>query len=278
RRQRARHTRVRPAGHGGGRRGVPADLRARLDRTLGGDALPLLLRGLHDLRGPRRPAARRAHDLHDGDEHVRDPAHGGDTARHRLAGFAREPVAMTVDQIVVFVTIALALVFFVWGRWRYDLVSTVALLVLVVAGVVPVDEAFTGFAHPAVVTVASVMIIMRALQNAGVIDTLIGLIAPARGRRNLQIGLQTVTTASLSTFMNNVGALAIMLPVGLRNAYREKYAPARSLMLLAFASLLGGLVTLIGTPPNIIVSTIRADRIGTPFAMFDYLPVGGTIA
>src|SRR5690606_22364118 len=86
------------------------------------------------------------------------------------------------------------------------------------------------------------------------------------------------TTAALSTFMNNVGALAIMLPVALRNAYREKYAPARLLMPLAFASLLGGLVTLIGTPPNLIVSAIRERTLGEPYAMFDYLPVGGVIA
>jgi di/tricarboxylate transporter len=185
---------------------------------------------------------------------------------------------MTIDQAMVFTTIVLALAFFIWGRWRYDLVAMAALLTLLIAGVVPADDAFSGFAHPAVITVACVLVVTRALQNAGVIDALVGVTTPARRRPNVQIGLQTATTATLSTFMNNVGALAIMLPVGLRNAYYAKYPPARSLMLLAFASLLGGLVTLIGTPPNIIVSAVRADRLGDPYGMFDYLPVGGAIA
>jgi di/tricarboxylate transporter len=185
---------------------------------------------------------------------------------------------MSIDQAIVFATLAAALALFIWGRWRYDLVAVLALLVLVLTRVVPADDAFDGFAHPAVVTVACVLIMTRALQNAGVIDALIGIIAPVRGRVTVQVAAQTSTTALLSTFMNNIGALALMLPVALRNAYRDKYAPARSLMPLAFASLLGGMVTLIGTPPNIIVSGIRQDRFGEPFQMFDYLPVGGAVA
>ncbi len=185
---------------------------------------------------------------------------------------------MTFEQAIVFITLAAALVLFIWGRWRYDLVAVMALLVLVLAGIVPAEAAFEGFAHPAVVTVAAVLVISRALQNAGVIDALVGLAAPVRGRPGLQIALQAGITALLSTFMNNVGALAIMLPVALRTAYREKYAPARVLMPLAFASLLGGVVTLIGTPPNLIVAAIRDRSLGEPFAMFDYLPVGGVLA
>ena len=149
-----------------------------------------------------------------------------------------------------------------------------ALLVLVLSGVVPADDAFEGFAHPAIVTVACVLVMSRALQNAGVIDAIIRMIAPVQGRPTLQVAAQVSTTALLSTSMNNIGALALMLPVALRNAYREKYAPARSLMPLAFASLLGGMVTLIGTPPNIIVSSIREQRLGEPYALFDFFPVG----
>ena len=184
---------------------------------------------------------------------------------------------MSIDQITVFATLAVALVFFVWGRWRYDVVAVMALLVLVVSGVVPADEAFQGFAHPAIVTVACVLVMSRALQTAGVIDALLSLIAPLQGRPTLQVAAQTSMTALLSTFMNNIGALALVLPVALRNAYRDKYAPALSLMPLAFASLLGGMVTLIGTPPNIIVSSIRQQRLGEPYALFDFFPVGITV-
>jgi di/tricarboxylate transporter len=185
---------------------------------------------------------------------------------------------MTLDQSIVFATLAAALALFIWGRWRYDLVAVMALLALTLTGIVAPDNAFEGFAHPAVVTVACVLIITRGLQNAGVIDAILGLIAPVRGRISLQVAAQTSATALLSTVMNNIGAIALVMPVALRNAYRDKYAPARSLMGMAFASLLGGMVTLIGTPPNIIISSIREKHLGAPYAMFDYAPVGGAVA
>lgn len=185
---------------------------------------------------------------------------------------------VTPDQAIVFGVLGASLVLFAWGRWRYDLVAVLALLTLVLVGIVPPDRAFDGFAHPAVFTVATVLVISRALQNAGVVDALVRLVAPIRGRPALQVAAQTTVTAAMSTIMNNVGALALMLPVALRNAYREKYAPARSLMPLAFGSLLGGLMTLIGTPPNIIVSSFRAEALGTPYAMLDFAPVGAPVA
>jgi di/tricarboxylate transporter len=153
-----------------------------------------------------------------------------------------------------------------------------ALLMVVLTGLVPFDQAFDGFAHPAVITVAAVLILSRALQNAGIADVVVRLLAPLRGREAVQIGGQAGLVAVMSGFMNNVGALALMLPVAMRNAYRDGYAPARSLMPLAFASLLGGMVTLIGTPPNLIISTFRAREVGEPFSMFDFTPVGGTVA
>jgi di/tricarboxylate transporter len=185
---------------------------------------------------------------------------------------------MTTDQTIVFAVLFGALLLFAWGRWRYDLVAVIALLAVVLAGIVPVDEAFTGFGHPAVVTVAAVLVISRALQNAGVVDVVMGLLQPMRGRPDLQMGAQTGLIAVLSALMNNVGALALLMPVALRNAYREGYAPAKSLMPLAFGSLLGGLVTLIGTPPNIIVSAMRQEAMGAPFRMFDFAPVGLAVA
>jgi di/tricarboxylate transporter len=185
---------------------------------------------------------------------------------------------MTWQQAIAFGILGMTLVLFIWGRWRYDIVAVFALLAVVLSGLVPVDEAFDGFAHPAVITVAAVLIISRGLLNAGMIDAVVKAIAPLRGNENLQLAVQCLVIALLSAFMNNVGALALMLPVALRNAYRGGYSPAKTLMPLAFASLLGGLTTLIGTPPNIIIATFRASKSGEPFGMFDFAPVGVAIA
>ncbi|HUE44704.1 MAG TPA: SLC13 family permease, partial [Aestuariivirgaceae bacterium] len=185
---------------------------------------------------------------------------------------------MTVDQGIAFATLLGAFGLFVWGSLRHDVVAMLALLAVVLTGLVPFNQAFDGFAHPAVVTVAAVLILSRALQNAGIVDVIVRLLAPLRGRDTMQIGAQAGLIALLSGFMNNVGALALMLPVALRNAYRGGYPPALSLMPLAFASLLGGMVTLIGTPPNLIIAAFRARETGEPFAMFDFAPVGGAVA
>ena len=185
---------------------------------------------------------------------------------------------MTTDQMLAFAILGATLIGFVWGRWRYDVVAVFALLAVVLSGLVAPEKAFDGFAHPAVITVAAVLVISRGLQNAGIVDVVAKLIAPLRGRENLQIAAQCSAAAALSSFMNNVGALALMLPVALRNAYRDNYPPAKSLMPLAFASLLGGMTTLIGTPPNIIVSSFRAQQGDGGFAMFDFTPVGVAVA
>jgi di/tricarboxylate transporter len=185
---------------------------------------------------------------------------------------------LSVDQSLAFGTLAIAFALFLWGRFRHDIVAMLALLMVVLTGLIPFDEAFVGFAHPAVITVAAVLVLSRAFQNAGIVDVVVRLLAPLRGREALQVGSQASLTAVLSSFMNNVGALALMLPVALRNSYRGGYPPAKSLMPLAFASLLGGMVTLIGTPPNLIIATFREREIGAPFGMFDFAPVGGAVA
>jgi len=183
-----------------------------------------------------------------------------------------------MPQAIVFAVLALTLTLFVWGRWRYDLVALMALLALLATGVLPVEQAFDGFAHPAVITVAAVLVLSRALQNAGLIDLVVRVLRPLRGRMLAQLVAQTTIVAILSAFMNNVGALALMLPVALRQAYRDGYAPAIALMPLAFGSLLGGLTTLIGTPPNIIVSSYRMRELGAGYGMFAFTPVGAVIA
>lgn len=184
---------------------------------------------------------------------------------------------MTFDQGVVFAVLAGTLVLFV-AQVRYDVVALLALFALVAAGLVAPDAAFLGFADPAVITVAAVLGISRALLQSGTVDILLRVLTPLRGRPTAQILVQSGITAGISAFMNNVGALAIMMPVGLRAAYKEGYAPSRVLMPLAFCSLLGGLITLIGTPTNLIIAALRREASGAPFTMFAFTPVGLAVA
>ncbi len=185
---------------------------------------------------------------------------------------------MTVDQIVVFAVLLLALVLFVHGCWRYDLVALTALLVVVAAGIVPADQAFLGFGHPAVITVAAVLIISQALTNTGIVDRLARVLSISRGRPTLMLILLMAMVIPASAFMNNVGALALFMPVAIRMARKNNLSPSLFLMPLAFGSLLGGLITLIGTPPNIIVASFREQSGMPPFGMFDFAPVGLGVA
>lgn len=185
---------------------------------------------------------------------------------------------MTLQQTILFLIIAATLIGFVSGRWRYDVVAGLALMASVYAGIVPTDQAFTGFSHPAVITVGAVLVIGRALQNAGLVAWLVRFLAPSRRSVTTQVAAGSGLAMALSTVMNNVGALALMLPVTLRNAYRAKRPASLLLIPLSFASMLGGLVTLIGTPPNIVISGFRQEYTGQPFAMFDFAPVGIVIA
>ncbi|MCW5730432.1 MAG: anion permease [Alphaproteobacteria bacterium] len=185
---------------------------------------------------------------------------------------------MNAEQIEISALLFLALVLFVWGRLRYDLVAVMALAGAVALGLVPAGDAFLGFGHPAVITVACVLIISSALLGGGLIDQIVRLLKPLRGRENLQLVSLCLCCAALSAFMNNVGALALMMPVALRFAYRDGYSPAKTLMPLAFGSLLGGMTTLIGTPPNIIVSAFRASRFESGYGMWDFAPVGLAVA
>jgi len=186
---------------------------------------------------------------------------------------------MTYEQIAILALMALILVLFIWGRWRYDLVAFTGLLVAVVLGLVEPAEAFQGFGHPAVVTVAAVLILSGALANSGLISLLTRQIEPAASRDPMvHIGLLGVISATLSAFINNVGALALLMPVAIRSSNKAGRAAGLVLMPLAFMSILGGVVTLIGTPPNIIIANYRAEISGEPFAMFDFAPVGAPVA
>lgn len=185
---------------------------------------------------------------------------------------------MTLDQLSVFVILGCAMILFVMDYWRYDVVAGFALISAVFAGVVPAEHAFDGFSHPAVVTVACVLVISQALQSCGVVELFLKYLAHARGSITKQVAANAGVTALLSAFMNNIGALALMLPITMRDAQKAKRSASQLLMPLSFASLLGGLVTLVGTPPNIIIATFRANNVGEPFSMFDFTPVGLVVA
>jgi len=157
-------------------------------------------------------------------------------------------------------------------------VAGIALMAAVYLGLVPVEHAFEGFSHPAVITVASVLVISQALQASGVVELFLKLLSRSRGTLMKQLLANCGITGFLSAFMNNIGALALMLPITLRDARKANRSASRLLMPLSFASLLGGLVTLIGTPPNIIIATFRAENVGEPFSMFDFTPVGLAVA
>jgi di/tricarboxylate transporter len=182
------------------------------------------------------------------------------------------------DATWVFLILAITLVAFVWGRFRYDLVAMAALLSCVLLGVVPADEAFSGFGHPAVITVAAVLVLSRGFEHAGVVDWIAEKALKAGSQPVWQLVVLTTTVILMSAIMNNVGALALLLPVAVRVAREHGTSPSFLLMPLAFGSLLGGLITLIGTPPNIIISAYRASQGEGAFRMFDFAPVGVGVA
>lgn len=177
-------------------------------------------------------------------------------------------------ELAVFVTLGLTLALFVAGPWRYDLVAMASALGLAVLGIIPGERLFVGFAHPAVITVAAILVVSRGLQGSGVVEVMAGWLYRVGDRPTIQLLALCGLVAVASAFMNNVGALALFLPVTIRLARTSGVPPSVLLMPLAFASLLGGMATLIGTPPNIIVATFREEVTGAPFGMFDFAPVG----
>ena len=191
---------------------------------------------------------------------------------------------MTMESIglapstLVFIILGLTLAAFMWGRFRYDLVALAALLGSVMLGLVPSDEAFKGFGHPAVITVAAVLVISRGFERSGVVDIIANQVLKVGERLLLQLLVLVGTVVVLSGVMNNVGALALLLPVAMRLAREHNTSPSLLLMPLAFGSLLGGLTTLIGTPPNIIIATYRGNITGENFGMFSFTPVGVAVA
>lgn len=185
---------------------------------------------------------------------------------------------MTFDQIAILLIMGLVLGGLLWGRWRYDLVAFAALIVAVLIGVVPVQNAFSGFGHEATVVVALVLVITSGLRRSGAVDLIARYAINANRSISTHIAIMGALGAGLSGFMNNVAALAMLMPVDMQAAAKAGRSPGPTLMPLAYATILGGVITLIGTPPNIIISTYRESALGAGYNMFDFTPVGLVVA
>ena len=185
---------------------------------------------------------------------------------------------MNTDQIILFSLFGAVFGLLLWGRFRYDIVAFSALMVGVVLGVVPQKDAFSGFGHPATLVVALVLVVSAGLVRSGAVFLITRTLVDTSRSLGAHITLMGAIGGILSAFMNNVAALALLMPVDVQTARKAGRSPGLSLMPLSFATILGGMVTLIGTPPNIIIAAIREESLGAPFKMFDFAPVGGIAA
>ncbi|HYN37711.1 MAG TPA: SLC13 family permease, partial [Rhodospirillales bacterium] len=185
---------------------------------------------------------------------------------------------MTIDQGLAFAVIGGTIACLIWGRIRYDLVALGALLAAVGCGIVPADRAFDGFGDDIVVIVGSALVVSAGISRSGGVEAVIRPIGPYLRRIQVQVPVLVTLVTVMSAMIKNIGALAILLPVSLQIARQNGTSAGRLLMPLSFGSLLGGLATLIGTSPNIIVSRVRDEMIGEPFRMFDFFPVGASLA
>jgi di/tricarboxylate transporter len=182
------------------------------------------------------------------------------------------------DQILTLAILVGIAALFLSNRIRYDLVGLLGLLAAVAAGIVPARQAFAGFAEPVLPLIAAALVVSAAIGQSGAIEILLRWLNRLLRVRELQVGVLVACVTVVSAFMKNVGALAIFLPAAVQVARRGERSPSEFLMPLAFASLLGGSCTLIGTSPNMLISTVRQSLTGAPFAMFDFAPVGAGIA
>jgi di/tricarboxylate transporter len=185
---------------------------------------------------------------------------------------------MTTPQLLSVVLVTAMMAAFLWGRLRYDIVAMLALLAGVAVGIVPTDQAFKGFSDDIVIIVGSALVLSAAVARSRIIEQLLTKVAPNIGSTQAQVALLVVIVAVMSAIIKNIGALAMMLPIAYQLARKSGISPSVFLMPMAFASLLGGIVTLVGTSPNVIVARVRAELGGQPFGMFDFTPVGIVVA
>ncbi|KAB2722789.1 SLC13 family permease [Brucella intermedia] len=185
---------------------------------------------------------------------------------------------MTHQQILSFAVIILMMGAFIWGKFRYDVVALCALLLAIAVGVVPFDHAFSGFSDDIVIIVGSALVVSAGVARSGLMQAAVQRFLPEISSVRLQLAVLVAVVTVLSAFVKNVGALAIMIPVAFQFARRSNVSPSTFLMPMAFGALLGGLMTQVGTSPNIVVSRIRGEMVGEPFTMFDFTPVGAVLS
>lgn len=185
---------------------------------------------------------------------------------------------MTADIVLVLGILVISLILFISEVIRMDVVALLVLGALFVAGQVDADQAFAGFSNSAVITVWAMFILSEGLTRTGIADIIGRQVMRIGGRREITlIFVIMITGAVLSAFMNNIGVAALMLPVVVEVARRTGIAASRLLMPLAYSTLLGGLMTLIGTPPNLLISESMVLAGHQPFGLFEFTPMGGTI-
>lgn len=183
-----------------------------------------------------------------------------------------------LEQILISSIIVATLIFFIKGKWRYDVIAMIALFTATIFGLIPLDEIFLGFVHPVVVLVVSMLIISSALVSSGVIDFISRYFKFIGNHFIIQLGILMILVVFLSAFINSMGALAFMIPIAIRMAKKSGVSLSLFLLPLAFGSHLGGGVTLIGSVSNIIVSGFRAQETTSPFGFFDFAYVAIPIA
>lgn len=184
---------------------------------------------------------------------------------------------MTLQQGLAFGLVGLTIAGFIWGRFRYDLIALGALVAGLAVGVIPAERAFDGFRNDVTVIIAAALVVSAAFARSGVVELALKRVLPLLKTERSQAPVLTLAVTLLSMVTKNVGALAIMMPVALQLARRTGSSPSRILMPMAFGAMAGGMVTLVGTAPNIIVAETRAELLGEPFGMYDFAPVGLTL-
>lgn len=185
---------------------------------------------------------------------------------------------MTTQQYLAFAVIGLMMIAFVWGRVRYDIVAMCSLLAALAVGIVPLEAAFSGFSDEIVIIVGSALVVSAGVARSGLMEAAVQRFVPDLSSVRAQLAVLVIIVTVLSAFVKNIGALAIMIPIAFQFARRSNVSASVFLMPMAFGALIGGLMTQIGTSPNIVVSRVRAEMVGQSFSMFDFTPVGATLA
>ena len=182
---------------------------------------------------------------------------------------------MGEEQIwIVFAILLVGLALFVWQKIRYDIVAALMLLAIGLTGIVSTEELFSGFASSAVITVASALVVAKGLENSGILDKAEEFLLKFEKRPYIPFILLLVMVSLVSGFINDIAALAISLPVAISLSRSLKLTPSKILIPLAYASIIGGSLTLIGTASNIVMGSVAKRELGRPLEIFEFFPVG----